>query len=255
VQRYRIGRVSEPWITNFTPPIQGGAFRVLDEEENEQEWATTVDTYDGTMNRMIGQVGGGDSPVSIPTMPVLQKTRRKQTAPHVIEAPLPPDTYLANRIQHDIGADLSKYPSLDGQTQQSIARKFRALHQQIKDDGFYECPYSKYGEEILRYATLFSLFVMCLSWNYYFVAACFLGLFWHQIMFSAHDAGHRGITHDFTMDTMIGIFIADFCCGLSIGWWKSSHNVHHLVPNLPVTFLSQKPTLPTTIKQQANIQS
>lgn len=56
----------------------------------------------------------------------------------------------------------------------------------------------------------------------------------HQIMFTAHDAGHRGITHNFVADTMIGIFIADFCCGLSIGWWKSSHNVHHLVTNHPV---------------------
>lgn len=53
----------------------------------------------------------------------------------------------------------------------------------------------------------------------------------HQIMFTAHDAGHRGITQNFVADTLIGIFIADFCCGLSIGWWKSSHNVHHLITN------------------------
>lgn len=53
-------------------------------------------------------------------------------------------------------------------------------------------------------------------------------------MFTAHDAGHRGITHNFVIDTLIGIFIGDFCCGLSIGWWKSSHNVHHLVTNDPV---------------------
>lgn len=50
-------------------------------------------------------------------------------------------------------------------------------------------------------------------------------------MFTAHDAGHRGITQNFVHDTLIGIFIADFCCGLSIGWWKSSHNVHHLITN------------------------
>lgn len=55
-----------------------------------------------------------------------------------------------------------------------------------------------------------------------------------QIMFTAHDAGHRGITGNFIVDTLIGAFIADFCCGLSIGWWKSSHNVHHLITNMPV---------------------
>ena len=52
-------------------------------------------------------------------------------------------------------------------------------------------------------------------------------------MFTAHDAGHRGITKNFVADTLIGMFIADFCCGLSIGWWKSSHNVHHLITNSP----------------------
>ena len=53
-------------------------------------------------------------------------------------------------------------------------------------------------------------------------------------MFVAHDAGHLGITHNFIADTLIGMFVADLTCGLSIGWWKSSHNVHHLVTNQPV---------------------
>jgi len=54
-------------------------------------------------------------------------------------------------------------------------------------------------------------------------------------MFVAHDAGHRGISGNFITDTLIGAFVADFCCGLSIGWWKSSHNVHHLITNMPVS--------------------
>ncbi len=61
-------------------------------------------------------------------------------------------------------------------------------------------------------------------------------------MFTAHDAGHRGITHNFVIDTLIGIFIADVCCGMSIGWWKCSHNVHHLVTNQPVSIYSQPTT-------------
>jgi delta8-fatty-acid desaturase len=42
-----------------------------------------------------------------------------------------------------------------------------------------------------------------------------------------------GITHDFQTDTVIGIVIADFLGGLSLGWWKRSHNVHHIVTNMP----------------------
>ena len=52
-------------------------------------------------------------------------------------------------------------------------------------------------------------------------------------MFTAHDAAHCGVTANFTIDTLIAAFVADFCCGLSIGWWKSSHNVHHLITNDP----------------------
>ena len=161
---------------------------------------------------------------------------------------LPPQSYTTSRIQHAIDADLCKYPSLDDATQDKIVLKFQALHQRVKDEGFYECHYFEYGKEIMRYAALFALFALCLSRSWYFVSACFLGLFWHQIMFTAHDAGHRGITHDFTTDTLIGIFIADLCCGLSIGWWKSSHNVHHLVPNLPVI-----PSVPNRRMSVANI--
>jgi len=72
-----------------------------------------------------------------------------------------------------------------------------------------------------------------LSMQWYMTSAVFLGLFWHQLTFLAHDAGHMGITHNFHYDTLIGILVADFCGGLSIGWWKRNHNVHHIVTNSP----------------------
>ncbi|KAK5239968.1 hypothetical protein LTR16_011288, partial [Cryomyces antarcticus] len=82
-----------------------------------------------------------------------------------------------------------------------------------------------------RYAFLFAMFYYALKSGWYATSGLFLGLFWHQLVFTAHDAGHMGITHDFTTDTIIGIIIADFLGGLSLGWWKRSHNVHHIVTN------------------------
>ncbi|CAD6442468.1 00978b85-60bf-4ae8-bf6a-ec91b4ab1e7a-CDS [Sclerotinia trifoliorum] len=32
---------------------------------------------------------------------------------------------------------------------------------------------------------------------------------------------------------MIGITVADFLGGLSLGWWKRNHNIHHIVTNSP----------------------
>jgi sphingolipid 8-(E)-desaturase len=48
-----------------------------------------------------------------------------------------------------------------------------------------------------------------------------------------HVAGHSGITHNRKYDTMYGIFLADFFGGLSMGWWKHSHYVHHIITNHP----------------------
>lgn len=153
-------------------------------------------------------------------------------------------------------------PSVDPVTQMGIMIEYRALHEKFKAEGLYKPRYDAYAWECLRYGILFALFGYALYTKWYMTSAVLLGLFWvcpspfahpllphrklphqlrklqltppqQQIMFTAHDAGHRGITGNFVYDTLIGCFIADFCCGLSIGWWKSSHNVHHLVTNMP----------------------
>ena len=139
--------------------------------------------------------------------------------------------------------------------QEDIVTKYRDLHQKVQDLGLYTCPSIEYGKELARYLTLFTAFILFLRSGWYMTSAVFLGLFWvstkfypvrcviwltsaqHQIMFTAHDGGHLAITSYFAVDTLIAMFVADFCCGLSIGWWKSSHNVHHLVTNQPVCVL------------------
>lgn len=148
---------------------------------------------------------------------------------------LTPDSYTALAVQEALDADIARYPSLDAATQRNITLKFRALHQRVHDEGYYDCRFSEYAKEMTRYAALFCVFLYLLHCKWYIASAIALGLFWQQIMFTAHDAGHRGITHNYVIDSLIGIFIGNFCCGLSIGWWKSSHNVHHFVTNDPVS--------------------
>ncbi|KAL5344195.1 hypothetical protein ACLOAV_010843 [Pseudogymnoascus australis] len=130
--------------------------------------------------------------------------------------------------QLEIDSDASRYPSVDPKTQRKIISKYST--------GNYIRKLQKPAImiESFRYLSLLALCITALKYEWYMPSAVFLGAFWHQILFTAHDAGHMAITHNFVADTLIGIFIADFCCGLSIGWLKSSHNVHHLVPNHPV---------------------
>jgi delta8-fatty-acid desaturase len=159
MQRYRIGRIEGAWV-NFTPPIQGGSFRKHDHHDVAEVELSSQHAKE----------------------PIFEDAA-------VVEARLSPSDYTTSQVQHDIEADLAKYPSLDADTQRIIKEKFQALHQRLKDERFYDCRFSEYGKEILRYATLFALFVFFLRRAWYTTSACFLGLFWHQIMFTAHDAG------------------------------------------------------------------
>jgi len=234
---YAIGRIEGDW-ENFIPPIQGGAFRVADAEElaecgQASSRLQTSAAFNGALNNSTGVRLRSRS--TSPASDDIIDLAVPQVAHDISPAKgMSAQDYIDGRIQHEINADIDKYPSLDTTTQREIAVKFRALHERVENEGYYECRLSEYGKEMVRYTALFATFVFCLNRGWYFVSACFLGLFWHQIMFTAHDAGHRGITRNIKIDTLIGIFIADFCCGLSIGWWKSSHNVHHLVTNAPV---------------------
>lgn len=142
-------------------------------------------------------------------------------------------SHLDVYTQQEIDLDLEKYPSLDSFTQDDIVHRYRQLNDRIRAEGLYQCNYRSYLIEICRYLFLFSMCLFCLHLGWYGTSSLFLGAFWHQLAFTVHDAGHMGITHHFNTDTVIGIIIADFLGGLSLGWWKQNHNVHHIVTNSP----------------------
>merc|ERR1719183_3373197 len=61
--------------------------------------------------------------------------------------------------------------------------------------------------------------------------AVFFGALFQQIAFIEHDIGHNGISHIKSVDNIVSIFIANLIGGISMGWWKWSHNVHHVITN------------------------
>ncbi|KAM0298689.1 hypothetical protein ACHAPM_008111 [Fusarium culmorum] len=243
MKAYRIGRKQGPW-TNRTPPIRGGIFRKDAPEEVELSDSACSDTEESLANSSILDdaassassatddivVGGGDDILKVEGLRHRSATIKSE--PNSKRSAI---LRVANAgVAREIQTDLENYPPPeDTKVQTDIRRKYQLLHDRIRDEGLYQCPYIEYGKELARYTTLFALFGTLFYNQWYITSAIFLGLFWHQIMFSAHDAGHLAITSNFVTDTLIGMFIADFCCGLSIGWWKSSHNVHHLVTNAP----------------------
>ncbi|KAI0815056.1 fatty acid desaturase-domain-containing protein [Irpex lacteus] len=105
---------------------------------------------------------------------------------------------------------------------------YKELHKRVKEAGLYRTRYiTGYGPEVLRYTLFAVVSAVAYSKSWYATSALFLGLLWHQLVFTAHDLGHLGVTHNWTIDRLIAIFIADFIGGLSIGWWVDNHDTHH----------------------------
>lgn len=222
--RYRIGRVEGHWH-NFVPPIQGGKFRPGVDDSKV----------------VIGVPGDESSSTSQekPMLPALgsRDLRNRHIGSKCAGAGTSraPDSmsFIDKHTKAQIDLDHHMYPSLTMETQSRIVRKYRLLDERIRKEGLYVCNYVGYAWECLRYVILASAVLILLRLGWYASSAVFLGLLWHQLVFTVHDAGHMGITHNYQTDTVIGIVIADFIGGLSVCWWKHNHNVHHIVTNSP----------------------
>lgn len=197
INSYAVGHVAldeQGWIP-FVPPIMSGWVRRINNDgcEGWHNEATAIRSTTNTElfpSSEILLVGREDGPTQ----------EFYLTLPYEVIVP-PPSTL-----------------SLTSQTQQSAA--YKILHQRVIDAGLYKTPYlTGYGPEALRYCLLGGLAFWSYSQAWFIPSAVFLGLLWHQLAFTAHDLGHLGVTHNWVADRVLGICIADFIGGLSIGWW------------------------------------
>ncbi|KAK9493329.1 fatty acid desaturase-domain-containing protein [Lipomyces doorenjongii] len=238
VRKYQIGHVEGVW-KNFIPPIQGGKFRRF--EQIDEAVSLTDTSASGSSDDEVCCTTStrAKSTLSRTKLASEEETFEKKEAkdkiyaPKVQEIPMSVDLF-AEYERKLVERDLEKYPSLDYDTQLSITRKYRELEEKLAQEGYFQCTYWGYGRECIRYFTLATLSYYFLKKEWYLTSAFFLGLFWHQITFTAHDAGHHAITHSFFWDNVIGTIVANYIGGLSLGWWKRNHNVHHIVTNDPV---------------------
>jgi delta8-fatty-acid desaturase len=91
------------------------------------------------------------------------------------------EQYAIEQEEREIEEGLRDNPSLDVETQKVIVQNYRALHQQFKDEGLYQCRYSEYAKESIRYGLLFAAFGGFLYIKWYMTSAVFLGLFWVRL--------------------------------------------------------------------------
>ncbi|RMD42343.1 hypothetical protein DV735_g2796, partial [Chaetothyriales sp. CBS 134920] len=231
MQKYVVGRVEGRW-SNLVPPIQGGKFRLQEDERHRQGELAVEDSSSSASTEPSPLF----EPVEGPQHHLRHRYHADSSSVSSISDLGPesdPTSPFDKRTSDEIAADLAKYPSLAPSSQDHIIAKYRELNSRLYAAGLYNCSYSAYAVECIRYTLLFIAFLVLLKYQYTALAGLALGLFWHQLAFTLHDAGHMGITHSFQIDSCIGIIVADFIGGLSVGWWKRNHNVHHIVTNSP----------------------
>jgi sphingolipid 8-(E)-desaturase len=209
MQAYRIGTIQQPWV-NLVPPLHGGIYRqhgsdnlaVGELEDDASDACSERAAYcsssasatgntneQDTLKQALGRkaaFGIREAPVPLPEiskipvsvnkgeiLPIAEKSASSSPWTNLSRA-----AYTAMLEQNEVHQATKAYPSLDLETQQSISREYRALHERIKNEGFYNCRYSEYGKDAIRWVFLFGMFIFSLSAGWYLTSAVFLGMFW-----------------------------------------------------------------------------
>ena len=191
---YRIGRIDEPWV-QLTPPIRGGEYRrIVDGEAEEKTTSSSSEDDETSDGSTLASLNSSSTSLEVLETKIDDRphksqlsysdslrnniNHRKLARPEDYEKIGHYEPVAAKAIQEEIDHDIKNYPSIDAATQRNITLKYQALHQRVKDEGFYDCRYSEYGKELIRYVSIFALFIICLRAEWYMTSACFLGLFW-----------------------------------------------------------------------------
>lgn len=123
-------------------------------------------------------------------------------------------------------------------SQSPITAAYLELNEKFRKMGFYEPKMSFYYRQWSFFAAWFSVAIGLVIFNpnsvlAVCVSAAMMGVFWHGLSFCTHDAGHHSVSGDRKQDDLIGAIMASYFGGLSVTWWQTNHNVHHLVTNEP----------------------
>lgn len=122
----------------------------------------------------------------------------------------------------------------DGYSSEFV-QEWRLLRQRLLAEGKYETSTAYYvfycSWLLLLICTSLYLALVEQGMTSTIFGALFMAAFWQQAAFIGHDLGHNGVSHIRLYDNLFGILLGNIAGGVSLGWWKWSHNVHHVITN------------------------
>ena len=114
----------------------------------------------------------------------------------------------------------------------AFARDARALRNSFLQRGMFETSPAYYYRLVAWLASLLiTALWLTVATPHKLCGAVVLGCFWQQSAFAGHDIGHNAITHKRSWDYWLGVVLGNTTGGISLGWWKHTHNAHHVAPN------------------------
>ncbi|KAL6513611.1 Delta 8 Fatty Acid Desaturase [Orobanche gracilis] len=116
-----------------------------------------------------------------------------------------------------------------------VSRDYRTLVSQFVKSGLFE----KKGHGVIYSLCFISLlFSACVygvlrtdSFWSHMLSGAVLGLAWMQVTYLGHDSGHYNIMLTPGYNRLAQIMAGNCLTGISIAWWKWTHNAHHVACN------------------------
>ncbi|KAK6162257.1 hypothetical protein DH2020_002098 [Rehmannia glutinosa] len=116
-----------------------------------------------------------------------------------------------------------------------VSKDYRRLFNQLSKSGMFE----KKGHGVIY--SLCSVFLMlvacfygvlcCDSFLIHMLSGGILGFTWMQVAYLGHDSGHYQIMTTRGFNKVAQILAGNCLTGISIAWWKWTHNAHHIACN------------------------
>lgn len=122
-------------------------------------------------------------------------------------------------------------------TSKGFTKELREIKSQLLKNNMFASSKTYYFFKILSNLAIWYISVLTLanfghSYTGCLLAAGFMGLFWQQCGWLAHDFLHHQVFAERKWNDLMGSFIGGVCQAFSPSWWKDKHNTHHASPNV-----------------------
>ena len=112
-------------------------------------------------------------------------------------------------------------PKLKKGKYDQLTKDFVNLYNQLLENGWFVTSYAYYAKKLMVLVAMMCgiLYLFQLARLYQLpifavIGSAMVGLWWQQIAFIGHDAGHNGISHSVFWDTAFGLIIGNLGQGL-----------------------------------------